>query len=156
MMVATAAAPRASIGRRLSRSARSSQMPSGSTTCTARRGSGAEDCYKDTYAGAPTDGSAVTSSGCTFRVLRGGSWDNYPWLLRSASRVGVSPRPPGLLCRLRLSAGQNVRYLILSFWVEGVATGVPPQAVSQMPYYTALAVLNCRRRGVDSKGGERA
>jgi Sulfatase-modifying factor enzyme 1 len=97
----------------------------------------AEDCYKDTYAGAPTDGSAVTSSGCTFRVLRGGSWDNYPWLLSSASRVGVSPRPPGLLCRLRLSAGQNVRYLIFSFWVEGVATGVLPQAVSQMPYCTA-------------------
>jgi formylglycine-generating enzyme required for sulfatase activity len=50
-----------------------------------------EDCYNARYAGAPADGSAVTFSGCTSRVLRGGSWPNYPWLLRSAFRFGSTP-----------------------------------------------------------------
>jgi formylglycine-generating enzyme required for sulfatase activity len=50
-----------------------------------------EDCYKDTYPAASTDGSAVISTGCTDRVLRGGSWDNPPWLLRSAFRERNSP-----------------------------------------------------------------
>ena len=45
-----------------------------------------QDCYADSYAGAPTDGSARSSSGCSARVLRGGSWISYPWDLRSAVR----------------------------------------------------------------------
>lgn len=45
-----------------------------------------EDCYEDTYAGAPDDGSAVTYSGCTRRVTRGGSWFANPGFLRSARR----------------------------------------------------------------------
>jgi formylglycine-generating enzyme required for sulfatase activity len=43
-----------------------------------------DDCYKDSYAGAPTAGSASVS-GCS-RVLRGGSWSNGPGDLRSANR----------------------------------------------------------------------
>jgi formylglycine-generating enzyme required for sulfatase activity len=45
-----------------------------------------EDCYKDSYSGAPTDGSALISGDCSRRVLRGGSWVDFPFLLRSASR----------------------------------------------------------------------
>ncbi len=45
-----------------------------------------EDCYKDSYDGAPTDGSAVTDGDCTHRVERGGAWANDPGRLRSASR----------------------------------------------------------------------
>jgi formylglycine-generating enzyme required for sulfatase activity len=45
-----------------------------------------EDCLHDTYTGAPTDGSAWTSGGCTRRVLRGGAWDVYPAALRAAFR----------------------------------------------------------------------
>jgi formylglycine-generating enzyme len=45
-----------------------------------------EDCYQESYIGAPTDGSAVTSGECKFRVLRGGSWTGYPRFLRSAHR----------------------------------------------------------------------
>jgi formylglycine-generating enzyme required for sulfatase activity len=45
-----------------------------------------EDCYKDSYAGAPTDGSASTSGDCGRRVLRGGSWFHLPQILRSANR----------------------------------------------------------------------
>ena len=49
-----------------------------------------EDCYRDTYAGAPTDGSAVTSGACALRILRGGSWNYYPQLLRSAYRYATA------------------------------------------------------------------
>jgi len=46
-----------------------------------------EDCYHDSYSGAPTDGSAWTSGKCEFRVLRGGSWWSLPGGLRAALRV---------------------------------------------------------------------
>ncbi len=43
-----------------------------------------EDVFAS-YSGAPSDGSARTSGGDR-RVLRGGSWDDGPWLLRVANR----------------------------------------------------------------------
>ena len=45
-----------------------------------------QDCYKDSYSGAPTDGSAWKSQNCDIRVLRGGSWYDEPRSLRSANR----------------------------------------------------------------------
>jgi formylglycine-generating enzyme required for sulfatase activity len=50
-----------------------------------------EDCYKDSYAGAPTDGSAVPDTQRCPRVLRGGSFGNDPRNLRSASRLRYPP-----------------------------------------------------------------
>jgi formylglycine-generating enzyme required for sulfatase activity len=47
-----------------------------------------EDCYRDSYAGVPTDGSASTSGDCGRRVVRGGSWFDLPTFLRSAHRYG--------------------------------------------------------------------
>jgi formylglycine-generating enzyme required for sulfatase activity len=49
-----------------------------------------EDCYRDSYVGAPADGSSVeTDRGgatCSSRVLRGGNWNKYQRFLRSAQR----------------------------------------------------------------------
>ncbi len=47
------------------------------------------DCYQPSYRDAPSDGSAVTSPGCKLRVLRGGAWNYYPWMLRSAARYAT-------------------------------------------------------------------
>ncbi len=48
-----------------------------------------EDCWHSDYQGAPSDGSAWTSGGvCQVRILRGGSYDDTPVLVRSANRDG--------------------------------------------------------------------
>jgi len=47
-----------------------------------------EDCWNDSYVGAPADGSAWESEDCSKRVLRGGSWYWGPRSLRSACRDG--------------------------------------------------------------------
>ena len=46
-----------------------------------------QDCWNDSYQGAPTDGSAWESGDCGERVLRGGSWNNRPGNLRAAYRL---------------------------------------------------------------------
>ncbi len=45
-----------------------------------------QDCWNGNYRGAPADGSAWESGNCARRMLRGGSLNNVPWLLRSAFR----------------------------------------------------------------------
>ena len=47
-----------------------------------------EDCYHNSYEGAPSDGSAWISGNCGARVVRGGSWVSLPNRLRSAARIG--------------------------------------------------------------------
>ena len=50
-----------------------------------------EDCWHDSYGGAPSGGDAWTAGGnCRERVMRGGSWLSGPWDLRSAIRFRVS------------------------------------------------------------------
>ena len=50
-----------------------------------------EDCWHESYDGAPSDGSAWTNGGdCSARVLRGGSWYFQPGGLRSALRSRVT------------------------------------------------------------------
>ena len=53
-----------------------------------------EDCWHGSYDGAPRDGSPWLSQqegNCSQRVLRGGSWNYNPWLLRSAYRDWDEP-----------------------------------------------------------------
>ncbi len=45
-----------------------------------------EDCWNDSYRGAPKDGSAWTTGQCRLRVLRGGSFGNKANAIRSAAR----------------------------------------------------------------------
>ncbi len=49
-----------------------------------------QDCWNESYSGAPSDGSAWQSGDCSRRVLRGGSWGLRPWYLRSAYRARFS------------------------------------------------------------------
>ncbi len=44
------------------------------------------DCWSPNYRGAPTDGSARVTGDCSKHVLRGSSWNDEPWFLRSAYR----------------------------------------------------------------------
>ena len=49
-----------------------------------------EDCWNESYAGAPSDGGAWLRGDCAKRVLRGGSWNDYRWNLRAADRSSSS------------------------------------------------------------------
>jgi formylglycine-generating enzyme len=48
-----------------------------------------EDCWHDTYEGAPTDGSAWTSGDCDLRSSRGGSFGNAAWSARAGNRAPI-------------------------------------------------------------------
>ena len=54
-----------------------------------------QDCWNDSYRGAPMDGSAWTSGDCRLRVLRGGSRYSYPVDLRAADRYSTGLRFSG-------------------------------------------------------------
>jgi len=50
-----------------------------------------EDWWHDNYKGAPADGSAWLSPAGSNRVVRGGSWFNYPQNVRAANRFNDAP-----------------------------------------------------------------
>jgi formylglycine-generating enzyme required for sulfatase activity len=51
-----------------------------------------EDCWNESYEGAPNDGSAWPSGDCGRRVRRGGSWNVHPGVFRA--RPPASGTPP--------------------------------------------------------------
>ncbi len=53
-----------------------------------------QDCYHENYTGAPANGSAWITGpigACSARMMRGGSWFNSTYYLRSSQRYIVSP-----------------------------------------------------------------
>ncbi|MGO9484055.1 MAG: SUMF1/EgtB/PvdO family nonheme iron enzyme [Rhodomicrobium sp.] len=64
-----------------------------------------EDCWNGNYHNAPGDGSAWTTPGGTYRVLRGGSWGNYPQVLRAAYRVSIYPDSRNYVYGFRVALG---------------------------------------------------
>ncbi|MBM6550168.1 SUMF1/EgtB/PvdO family nonheme iron enzyme [Marinomonas ostreistagni] len=50
-----------------------------------------EDCYHDSYQGAPTTNQVWLADQCDGRVLRGGSWFDIPSVGRSATRYRAEP-----------------------------------------------------------------
>lgn len=47
-----------------------------------------EDCWHQSYVGAPKDGRSWQDKSCAKHVLRGGSWTNLPVFIRAAARSG--------------------------------------------------------------------
>ncbi len=62
-----------------------------------------EDCWNENHEGSPTDGSALTEGDCSRRIVRGGSWNNRPALLRAAGRNGVGVGERGLNIGFRVA-----------------------------------------------------
>lgn len=63
-----------------------------------------QDCWHDSYHGAPSDSRAwVTACSDTRRVVRGGAWFNPPRNLRSALRNPYSPQTRDQLTGLRVA-----------------------------------------------------
>lgn len=54
-----------------------------------------EDCYHDSYLGAPTDGSAWLEGECTTRQIRGNDWIEPPIFSRSGNRNDREPEVRG-------------------------------------------------------------
>ena len=78
-----------------------------------------QDCWNESYSGAPSDGRAWQSGDCDRRVLRGGSWGSEPRYLRSASRGRVDT---------------GFRVIVIGFRVARTLTGtsaVPRGVVQQ-------------------------
>jgi formylglycine-generating enzyme required for sulfatase activity len=50
-----------------------------------------EDCWNDSYRGAPGDGSAWQGGDCSRRVSRGGGWRDLSLYVRSAERFSFGP-----------------------------------------------------------------
>lgn len=62
-----------------------------------------QDCYVDSYAAAPKDGSAVEVKDTCMRVDRGGSWYYPSWLLRPATRERNPPDYRDLIMGFRVA-----------------------------------------------------
>ena len=66
-----------------------------------------QDCWNESYSGAPADGSAWSSGDCSRRVLRGGGWRREPRELRSAFRSRLSAAGHNNLTGLRVARTIN-------------------------------------------------
>ena len=92
-----------------------------------------EDCYNESYTNAPKDGRPWLKGNCDIRVLRGGSWNNAPALLRSSYRRAWHPSSlrynnAGIRVARTLytiSGIEDRKLVQLCLDKQGYATGVP-------------------------------
>ena len=96
-----------------------------------------QDCFADSYAGLTQDGSAYEddhtlnlpgelsilngTTSCSYRILRGGDWNNSPDMIRSAAR-NFGPPPGGNLQDYK-SAGTGFRVARALDQVSGAPAG---------------------------------
>jgi hypothetical protein len=74
-----------------------------------------EDCWNDSYPGALTRGSAWMSGDCSQRVLRGGTWDDYPKYLRAADRYWSDTGDRGIMgTRVARSIGSPQKLILMT------------------------------------------
>ena len=62
-----------------------------------------QDCWNDSYSGAPENGDAWREGNCGQRVMRGGGWNVHPVNARAAYRVGYSAGNRSYTFGLRLA-----------------------------------------------------
>lgn len=62
-----------------------------------------QDCWHESYHGAPSDGSAWIGGECSRRPVRGGAWEWAPELMRSANRNWNKPTDWYVLLGFRLA-----------------------------------------------------
>ena len=65
-----------------------------------------QDCYNNSYVGAPGDGRTWASGDCGLHVRRGGSWYNGPGDVRSANRYRNARSERGSVFGFRLAQGK--------------------------------------------------
>ena len=105
-----------------------------------------EDCWNDSYVGAPGDGSAWRSGSCSQRVIRGGSWLNTTGFLAFRGPVLVHPFVPRqLLPGVSIGQRQIVRrcdvvysaqrYSTISLFSFYFFTFIPPGALRRAAFF---------------------
>ena len=62
-----------------------------------------QDCWNDSYRGAPGDGRAWERGDCSWRVVRGGSWFSFPGNLRAALRYWFTTGYRGFILGFRIA-----------------------------------------------------
>ena len=65
-----------------------------------------QDCWHDSYAGAPAEGSVWSGGDCSLRMLRGGGWNSPPAYARSAARGSSAPFLQDTASGFRLARSQ--------------------------------------------------
>lgn len=68
-----------------------------------------QDCYAESYAGHPSDGSAYEMKDCRYRVARGGVYGDRPAVMRSAGRNYAPPEDSDMTIENYRSAGFGLR-----------------------------------------------
>jgi formylglycine-generating enzyme required for sulfatase activity len=112
-----------------------------------------QDCWNDSYEGAPADGSAWTTGECGRRVVRGGAWNHPQRYLRAAYRDANSSDARGYILGFRLAR-------TLEVLIAASPKAVPSDATKSEGYRPGdrsliVSLLDARRRSRFSRAAAR-